>query len=89
MPEETQKITAENTRKNEIAKAQEKYKTACIEYDRTIRTKVNSEQIEQHILNCQKALAAKRYAAAVLDAVKYNKPVPSEENLAETKILKE
>ena len=69
-----------------LKKATADHKQACEDYEKTIRRNtagLNSEELEAHRFDCQKALAEKRYAAAVLEATRYNKPIPPREKIVE------
>jgi hypothetical protein len=72
-----------------LKKAMEDHKQACLDYDKTIKrnpTGLGVEQLIEHQNDCSKALADKRYAAAVIEAVRYNKPLPPREKIVEANL---
>jgi len=69
-----------------LAEAVDNKKTADAAYEALIRaskTKRTVAEAADHQKQCRTALGAKRYATAVIAAVKRNLPVPKKEDLVE------
>jgi len=80
-----QKGSSIDTAGQELAKANR-------EYDALVRRPRAGMTVEQRYENfeaCKKALAAKRQARIVLDALKHNRPAPAANEAVETKALDE
>lgn len=83
--EQAQKVT--------LDEARQKLREVQRQYDKLVKRKVSllpdDDARQKHNKACKKALAAKRYAALVVEAVQANKPVPKPEDAVETKGLTE
>ncbi len=77
-------------KENRLQKAQQELARTCKVYDSLVRTprlRMPADQRFEHLEACKKALAAKRHARIVLDALKHNRPVPEPREAVETKSL--
>ena len=83
--EQSQKVT--------LDEAKQKLREAQRVYDKFIKRKVSllpdDDVRQKHNKACKKALAAKRHAVLVVDAVQANNPVPKPEDAVETKEMTE
>ena len=75
-------------KENALQAARQELARAYRAYDELVRkpqTGMTVEQRYEHFEACKKALAAKRHARLVLDALKHNRPAPKAEEAVETK----
>ena len=80
-----QKESSIDTALQELAKANTAYDALV----RKPRAGMTVEQRYENFEACKKALAAKRQARIVLDALKHNRPAPAANEAVETKALDE
>jgi len=75
---------------NPVQKAQADLDKARRDYEKLIKKpsgNMSVQQRDEHTAACRKALAAKRYAQAVLEAVSFGRPAPQPADAVETKRL--
>lgn len=81
--EQPQKVT--------LDEAKQRLREAQRQYNKLIKRKVSllpdDDARQKHNKACSKALAAKRHAVLVVEAVQANKPAPKPEDAVETKEL--